>query len=118
MRVVVVDDDQDIRLLLVTSLGLAGFEVVGEAAHGVEAVEVVEKLQPDGVVLDVMMPVMDGLTALPEIKRVAPTINVVVYSSVDVASVREEAARHGVHRVVAKTAGPGAVVAALRSEAL
>ena len=115
MRVVVVDDDPDIRLLLHTSLSLAGFEVVGEAANGEEAIRAVEDLRPDGVILDVMMPVMDGLTALPEIKRVAPEIRVVVYSSVDVTSVREEAARHGVDRVVAKTAGPTAVVAALRS---
>lgn len=116
MRLVVVDDDPDIRLLLVTALGLAGFEIAGEAVNGAEAIEVVERLQPDGIVLDMMMPVMDGLAALPEIKRVAPAARVVLYSSADVDSVREEAERRGAHRVLPKNAGMAALVATLRAD--
>ena len=116
MRLVVVDDDPDIRLLLITALPRAGFEVVGEADNGADAVGVVESTRPDGVVLDMMMPVMDGLTALPAIKRAAPQARVVLYSSVDVDLIRREAFELGAHRVLAKTAGTAALVAALRSE--
>ena len=116
MRLVVVDDDQDIRLLLRTTLKLEGFEILGEAVNGAAAVGFVEELQPDGVVLDVMMPVMDGLSALPAIKRAAPGARVVLYSSVDVYSVREEAERLGAHQVVPKNAGTAALAAALRSD--
>lgn len=116
MRLVVVDDDPDIRLLLVTALALEGFQVAGEATNGVEAIEIARRLQPDGVVLDMMMPVMDGLAALPEIRRAAPAARVVLYSSADLDSVREEAGRRGAHRVLPKTAGTAALVAALRSE--
>lgn len=116
MRLVVVDDDPDIRLLLQTSLTLAGFEVVGQAVNGAEAVDVVRRLQPDGVVLDVMMPVTDGLAALPAVKQAAPGARVVLFSSVDVRSLEEEAMRLGAHRVLGKNAGTAALAAALRSE--
>ena len=116
MRLVVVDDDPDIRLLLNIALPRAGFEVVGEAVDGADAIGVVNSAQPDGVVLDMMMPVMDGLTALPAIKRAAPQARVVLYSSVDIDLIRKEALLLGAHRVLAKTAGTAALVAALRSE--
>lgn len=116
MRLVVVDDDADIRLLLTTTLALEGLQVAGEAVNGAEAIEIVRRLQPDAVVLDMMMPVMDGMTALPEIKRVAPATRVILYSSADVDSVREEAERLGAHRVLPKTAGTAALMAALRSD--
>ena len=116
MRLVVVDDDADIRLLLRTALTLEGFEMVGEAVNGAEGVGLVERLQPDGVVLDVMMPVMDGLTALPAIKEAVPAVRVVLYSSGDVHPVREGAERLGAHHVLPKNAGTAALAAAFRSD--
>ena len=59
--IVVVDDEPSIRELLVASLHFAGFEV-NTAASGSEAIEVIEKIQPDLIVLDVMLPDIDGFT--------------------------------------------------------
>ena len=62
-RVVIADDDVITRLDIREALEYQGYEVVGEAADGIDAVELCQSLNPDAVLLDVKMPVMDGLTA-------------------------------------------------------
>ena len=82
VRVLLVDDEADIRSLLRFALEKnQGFEVVGEAANGAEAIELVAELQPTVVVLDLMMPVLSGLDALPEIMRAAPGTTVVMLTA-------------------------------------
>ena len=66
-RVVVAEDEALIRLDLVEMLGELGYEVVGQAADGEKAVALAEQLEPDLVVLDVKMPVLDGLSAAERI---------------------------------------------------
>ena len=84
IRVLLVDDAHEMRRLVALSLGLNGaFEVVGEAANGREGVDLARDLQPDVVVLDLSMPVMDGLEALPLIRAAAPEAAVVVFSGFD-----------------------------------
>jgi signal transduction histidine kinase len=79
-----VDDAEDIRTLLRTTLGLSDrFEVVGEAADGVESVREAGKHRPDVVVLDLAMPVMNGLEAIPAIRQRSPESKVVVLSVFD-----------------------------------
>jgi CheY-like chemotaxis protein len=81
IRVLLVDDAEDIRTLLRTTLGLSDrFEVVGEAADGVESVREAGKHRPDVVVLDLAMPVMNGLEAIPAIRQRSPESKVVVLS--------------------------------------
>ncbi len=76
------DDSAVIRGLIVRLLETdQGIEVVGTAANGRDAIAAVARLQPDVVVLDIEMPVMDGLTALPELLRVQPTLQVVMAST-------------------------------------
>lgn len=58
-----------------------GMEVAGEASDGLQAVGVARETQPDAVILDVEMPVMDGLQALPGLLDAAPGTKVVVFSS-------------------------------------
>jgi len=80
--VLIVDDAVEIRQLLHMTLELDGrFEVVGEAENGQEGVDLAADLRPDLVVLDVEMPVLDGMAALPELRRVVPHAQVVMYSS-------------------------------------
>jgi len=73
IRVVIADDESMIRAGLCAILATADdMEVTAEASDGVEAVRLASEHQPDVVLLDVQMPRMDGLTALPELRRVAP----------------------------------------------
>src|SRR5687768_7995255 len=84
IRILIVDDDESIRRLLVASLGvLDGIEVVGTAVDGVGALEQVASLRPDCVVIDLMMPRMDGAQATEEIKRRFPSVVVFGFTSMD-----------------------------------
>jgi CheY-like chemotaxis protein len=81
LKVLVVDDVADIRMLLRMALSAeAGLEVVAEAGDGLEAISQAELYQPDLVVLDLSMPVLDGLEALPRILAAVPGTKVVVVS--------------------------------------
>jgi PAS domain S-box-containing protein len=82
--VVVVDDAAEVRLLLKIQLEQWGnFTVVGEGGDGVEAVDLARVHQPELMVLDVSMPRMDGLEALPHIGEVSPGTKVVMYTGFD-----------------------------------
>ncbi|TPF97363.1 MULTISPECIES: ANTAR domain-containing response regulator [Bifidobacterium] len=80
--VVVAEDEALIRLDIVESLRAAGYDVVGEAASGQEAVDLVRELVPDVVVMDVKMPGKDGITAAKEIaeENLAPVVMLTAFS--------------------------------------
>lgn len=80
LRTVIVDDTEDLRELLRFALTRGGFDVVAEAGDGRQGIEVVRELRPDLVLLDLSMPVMDGLEALPSIRRLVPKATIVVLS--------------------------------------
>src|ERR1700733_6215235 len=82
-RVLIADDHPLTRDALAALLVQGGFEVVGQAAGGVEAIALAEELQPDQIVLDLTMPDMDGLTALPKLRQAAPTCEVVVLTAAE-----------------------------------
>lgn len=115
IRVVIVDDHEEIRLLVRVWLeGDRAFDVVGEAADGRQAIEVVAATQPDAIVLDVEMPVLSGLDALPSLREAAPSCAVVVFS----ASEREhDALAAGAAAYVSKSRSLRGVVDALKSAA-
>src|SRR5436305_761121 len=81
-RLVVVDDSRDIRLLLRLSVEQrTDVEVVAEADNGEQAIALVGALRPDLVILDVEMPVLDGISALPKLREVSPDTRVVMLSN-------------------------------------
>lgn len=84
-RVVVAEDEALIRLDLVELLGEAGYDVVGQASNGEQAVELTLDLKPDLVIMDVKMPVMDGLSAAEEIgkQRLCPVIMLTAFSQAE-----------------------------------
>lgn len=89
VRVVVVDDEPEARLLLKYVLAGDGrFAVVGEAGDGAEALRVTAREQPDAVVLDLMMPGVSGLEALPRLKELAPVVVVSAYDEREAATAR------------------------------
>ena len=81
-RVVVAEDEAIIRLDIVEILREAGYDVVGEAGDGESAVRLVEEVQPDLVVMDVKMPVLDGISAAERIgrARLAPVVLLTAFS--------------------------------------
>lgn len=79
-RVVIVDDTQDLRDLLRLALVRGGFEVVAEAGDGQQGIEAVREARPDIILLDLAMPVMDGIEALPSMRRLCPAAKIVVLS--------------------------------------
>jgi DNA-binding NarL/FixJ family response regulator len=116
IRVVLADDTSDIRLLLRIALEAGGdFKVVGEAADGQEAIEVVEREQPDVVLLDLAMPVMDGLQAIPEIRRVSTQTVILVLSGFGAATMANEALKRGAHDYVQKGLSPSALFERIRA---
>ncbi|HNQ06761.1 MAG TPA: response regulator [Tetrasphaera sp.] len=84
-RIVVAEDEALIRLDLVEMLGEAGYDVVGQASNGEQAVEMALELTPDLVIMDVKMPVMDGLSAADEIgkQRLCPVIMLTAFSQTE-----------------------------------
>jgi DNA-binding NarL/FixJ family response regulator len=116
IRVLVVDDAGDLRALLKLVLEFdAEFTVVGEAANGEEAIRLSAELQPDLVVLDIAMPVMDGMDALQQLHAVAPNTKVVMYSAYDSGWLAERAHGLGAAAYIDKTAGVVDLVGRLRS---
>jgi len=96
LRVVIADDVAELRELVRIKLELEpGCEVVGEAANGVEAVAVAAATQPDCILLDLAMPIMDGLQAIPEVRRVAPHARIAVLTGFDGNTVADTAAELG-----------------------
>ncbi|NWJ97451.1 MAG: response regulator transcription factor [Chloroflexi bacterium] len=82
VRVLIVDDHAVVRQGLITFLELQDeIEVVGEACNGREAMQKVKELKPDVVLMDLVMPVMDGLTAIKEIKQLWPETEVIALTS-------------------------------------
>lgn len=96
IRVLVVDDVADLRELVRIRLELeSGFAVVGEASNGAEAIELAAQTQPDLILLDLAMPIMDGLQALPELRRTAPNAQIAVLSGFEEATMAQTALEAG-----------------------
>lgn len=82
LKILIVDDDPDIRTILQALMGLEGFEVVGLAEDGGTAVAAAMETQPDVVILDFMMPKIDGGEAALFIRAVAPFARILAFSGV------------------------------------
>jgi len=84
-RVLIAEDEALIRMDLAEMLGEEGYEVVGQAGDGARAIELAEELRPDLVILDVKMPVLDGIAAAEQIagKRIAPVVILTAFSQRD-----------------------------------
>lgn len=119
-RVVVVDDIPEIRFLLKMLLAVEpSCVLVGEAGNGAQALEVVERTQPEVLILDLEMPVLDGWHALPHLRRASPTTNIIVFSSTEVDARMEKRLRNlGANRFVRKGGDPIVIMEAIRDVAL
>ena len=116
-RVLIVDDHPLTRDALSALLTQQGFDVVGEAEDGSAAISAAIELQPDIVLLDLTMPGMDGLTALPHIREHAPSSEIVVLTASDAEENLLAAIRGGASGYLLKTEPPEQIAAFLRGVA-
>ena len=103
-RVVIIDDTEDLRELLRIALARGGFEVIAEAGDGRAGIAVVRETQPDVVLLDLSMPVMDGIEALPTIRRLCPMARIIVLSGFGASQMSDRAVAAGADGYVQKGA--------------
>jgi DNA-binding NarL/FixJ family response regulator len=104
LKILIADDSSSIRQLLRFFIEHnTDWQVCGEAENGQIAVEKVAQLKPHAVILDLSMPVMNGLDAAREITRIAPTVQVVMFTMHVSEELRKEAKDAGVKDVISKT---------------
>jgi len=112
IRVVVADDLPQIRAVLRRVLDNDDrFEVVGEATTGIEAIDLVSSLRPDAVVLDLAMPGMNGIEAIPTIVQRSPSTKIVVLSGF--VEMAPNVLKAGAHGFFEKTAPPHELAATI-----
>ena len=112
IRVLLADDLRQIRAVMRRALERDGrFEIVGEASEGLEAVEMAEALKPDAIILDLAMPGMDGMTAIPAILQSTPSTKIVVLSGF--VEMAPDVLRAGAHGFFEKTAPPRELAATI-----
>jgi len=116
IRVLIVDDQAlfrgGIRMLVESQPDLT---CVGEAADGAQAVRLADEQQPDVVLMDVRMPVLDGISATDRIVRANPAARVVVLTTFDLDEAAARAIRAGASGFILKDAEPELVLAAIRT---
>jgi two-component system, chemotaxis family, chemotaxis protein CheY len=100
--VLIVDDAAFMRMMLKDILVKNGYEVVGEAVNGADAVEKYRELQPDIVTMDITMPEMDGITAVKNIRAMDPAANIIMCSAMGQQPMVLEAIQAGAKDFVVK----------------
>lgn len=105
IRVMVVDDTDHVRRMLTSMLSLDGFDVVGNAAGGPEAIGGVEQADPDVVVIDYKMPGMDGLATARAIRAARPDQVMILYTAYIDDRLQQEAAEAGISLCMGKVEG-------------
>ena len=95
VRVLLADDESHVRLFIKTVMASMGCEVVAEAADGRQALEQFDKTAPDLVLLDINMPVMDGISALKELRRRSDKVAIVMLTSLASAEIVDQCLEAG-----------------------
>ncbi len=112
-RILITDDALFMRVTLKNILTQNGYEVVGEAANGVESVELYKQLKPDVVTMDITMPEMDGLQALKEIRALDPNASIVMCTAMGQKNMVVEAIQAGAKDFIVKPFQPDRVLEAM-----
>ena len=113
-KILIVDDAAFMRMMIKDILTKNGYEVVAEAANGVEAVELYKSHQPDLVTMDITMPEMDGIEAVKQIKAVNPAAKVIMCSAMGQQSMVMDAINSGAKDFIVKPFQADRVLEAIR----
>ena len=112
-RVLIADDASFMRQMIREIIEPEGYEVVGEATNGIEAVELFKDLQPDLVTMDIVMPKRSGIDAVKAILEAHPTACVVMCSALGQETLVMEALQAGAKDFIVKPFKPDSVIATL-----
>ena len=114
--ILIVDDSPIMRKTLRETLERNdGWEVCGEAADGREGIEKAQLLKPDLIVLDLAMPVMNGLEAARELTRLLPYVPLLMFTSYETAHLKREALSAGVRTIMSKSESIGALISSIQA---
>jgi two-component system chemotaxis response regulator CheY len=113
-RILVVDDAAFMRMMIKDILSKNGFEVVGEAHDGAQAIEKYKELKPDLVTMDITMPEVDGIAALKQIKSMDPTAKVIMCSAMGQQAMVIDAIQAGAKDFIVKPFQADRVIEAIK----
>jgi DNA-binding NarL/FixJ family response regulator len=113
-RVLIVDDHEPLRRRIRSVLQREGLDICGEATNGLEAIQKVKEHSPGVVILNISMPIMSGLQALPEIIRCCPGIRVVMFTLDDAQELRQKSFDIGASAYISKSAPLEELIAEVR----
>lgn len=115
-RILIADDHAVLRSGLRLLLGSSGeFEVVGEASSGLETLTLAEQLQPDLILLDLSMPALGGLDALPTLRKIAPNSRILILTMHDDPQYLRQALKQGANGYILKKAADSDLFSAIRA---
>jgi DNA-binding NarL/FixJ family response regulator len=110
-RILIAEDSEVMRQQLATMInGHAGWTVCGEATNGVSTILKAHELKPDLIIIDLVMPMLDGLQASAEVAKLHPSIPIVIYSLQILPELEMEAKKYGVWALVSKSADQSLLV--------
>lgn len=112
-KILICDDALFMRTLIRKALEPLGYDVVGEAENGAQAITMARELKPDLMTLDIVMPEMDGITALERIRKEEPGIRVVMVTAVDQREYMQKAMRLGIADFIVKPFDDSRVISAI-----
>lgn len=118
IKLIIVDDQEIIRLGFANLLDGKDIQIVGQASTGTEAVSMTQKHKPNVLLMDVLMPEMDGLDALEKIREISPATKVIMTSASDNPTYVARAAAMGAHDFLLKDAPGEAFVASIQRAVL
>lgn len=115
IKVAIADDHTLFRTGVKTSLSLRkDIQMVAEAENGMQLMNLLRHIQPDVILLDIQMPIMDGLTALPEIKKLYPDVKVIMLSFLNDHSVISKMMELGANSYITKESGAEMIYEAIK----
>ena len=116
IRILIADDHAAVRKQLTSLLeSHAGWKVCGEAENGQEAVMKAAELKPHLIILDLSMPIMDGLRAAREIATIMPTVPILMYTQHTYWGIELEVKKFGVRMLVPKTGDGGELLSTIET---
>ncbi|MCD5405056.1 MAG: response regulator [Desulfotomaculum sp.] len=101
-KILIVDDAAFMRMMIKNIVTKAGYEVVGEAENGAQAVEMYKELKSDLVIMDITMPEMNGIQAVKAIKEIDPNANIIMCSAMGQQAMVMEAIQAGAKDFIVK----------------